>query len=156
VSASEVTIRRLKHTDIDLAAICGQLNKADWKASIKDFSATAMREFLSDPHHFYLIGYEDNDIAGAIHGYIHPHPTGVKYMWIDEVDTMVPHRRHGVATAMMREAFLIASEHGCADAWLGSDDDRDPAIALYEGLHPSESEHGPMYSWKIPVDSEAR
>lgn len=153
---SIITLRRLKPEDTDLAAICDQLNAADWEASIKDFSEQPLREFLSDPNHFYLLGYEGGEVAGAIHGYVYPHPTGVKYMWIDEVDTMVGHRRHGVARTMLTEVFQIAKEHGCDEAWLGSDDGRDPAIALYESLNPTETEHGPTYSWKIPVPMSSK
>lgn len=64
----DLRLRRLKSTGPDLAAICEQLNAADWEASIKDFSETALRDFLSDPNHFYLLGYEGDEIAGAIHG----------------------------------------------------------------------------------------
>lgn len=151
---AEITLRRLKSTDTDLAAICDELNAADWEASIKDFSETALREFLSDPNHFYLLGYEGGEIAGAIHGYVYPHPTGVKYMWIDEVDTMANHRRRGVATTMLQEVFKIATEHGCDEAWLGTEFDRPGAMALYEGLKPTEREDGPTYSWKIPHNVE--
>jgi ribosomal protein S18 acetylase RimI-like enzyme len=146
---NDIMLRRLKPEDTDLADICTELNGADWEASIKDFSESALCDFLSDPNHFYLLGYEGTEIAGAIHGYVYPHPTGVKYMWIDEVDTMVGHRRRGVARTMMLKVLEIAAEYGCAEAWLGSDDDRAPAIALYESLEPTEVEHGPTYSWKI-------
>jgi ribosomal protein S18 acetylase RimI-like enzyme len=96
-----------------------------------------------------LLGYENGEIAGAIHGYVYPHPTGVKYMWIDEVDTMVGHRRHGVAKTMLQEVFVIAKEHGCDEAWLGTEHDNDAANALYLSLGPTETENGPTYSWKI-------
>lgn len=148
-------LRRLQPTDSDLAAICDGLNSADWEASIKDFSETALRDFLNDPNHFYLLGYEGNEIAGAIHGYVYPHPTGVKYMWIDEVDTMANHRRRGVARAMMAEVFEIAREHGCEEAWLGTEHDNEPAKALYLGTKPTEIENGPTYSWKLTSETDA-
>ncbi len=144
-----ITLRRLKPTDTDLAAICEQLNAADWEASIKDFSEGALRDFLADSNHFYLLGYIEGEIAGAIHGYVYPHPTGVKYMWIDEVDTMAKHRRQGVASTMMKEVLEIARAHGCDEAWLGTEHDNEAAKALYSGLNPTETENGPTYIWKI-------
>jgi ribosomal protein S18 acetylase RimI-like enzyme len=147
-----IELRRLQPADTDLAEICAELNAADWEASIKDFSETALQDFLSDPNHFYLLAYEDGEIAGAIHGYVYPHPTGVKYMWIDEVDTMANHRRRGVAKVMMKEVFELAREHGCAEAWLGTEHDNAAAIALYQDLKPTETDNGPTYSWKIPKE----
>lgn len=150
MSSREITLRRLKPTELDLAAICNELNAADWEASIKDFHEAPLREFLNDPNHFYLLAYEAGEIAGAVHGYIYPHPTGVKYMWIDEVDTMANHRRRGVARTMLKEVFKIADEHRCAEAWLGTEFDRPPALALYRSLSPTEVEKGATFSFKIP------
>ena len=145
-----IKLRRLKATDTDLASICSELNAADWEASIKDFTEAALRSFLSDQERFYLIGLVGGVIAGAIHGYVYPHPTGIKYMWIDEVDTMANYRRLGVAKTMLTEVFEIAREHGCDEAWLGTEHDNAAAKALYLGLGPTEIENGPTYIWKIP------
>ncbi|MBW4060953.1 GNAT family N-acetyltransferase [Candidatus Saccharibacteria bacterium] len=130
--------------------MAAELNEADSEVSIKAFSEQSLRDFLSDPSRFYLIGTINRHIAGAIHGYVFPHPTGVKYMWIDEVDTIAQFRRQGVATAMLKEVFEIAKEHGCDEAWLGTENDNPGAMALYEGLNPTEHTNGPTYAWKIP------
>jgi ribosomal protein S18 acetylase RimI-like enzyme len=147
-----IRLRRLTATDSDLAQISAELNAADWEASIKDFSAESLREFLTSDQRFYLLAYQGSEIAGAIHGYVLLHPTGVKYLYIDEVDTMVPYRRQGVATAMMQEVFSIAREYGCDEAWLGTEHDNIAAKALYVSLKPTEIENGPIYSWKIAKD----
>lgn len=144
-----VTIRRLKPTDPDLATIAAELNEGENEISVKTITERSLRDFLSDPNHFYLVATIGGHIAGATHGYLHLHPAGPKYLYIDEVDTIKRFRRQGVATAMMKEAFAIGRELGATEAWLGTEDDNEPAKALYEGLDPSEIENGPIYTYKI-------
>lgn len=145
----DITLRQLQASDPDLADIAAQLNAADSEVTFKTFSAKSLQDFLSQPQNFYLIATIDGRLAGAVHGYLLLHPTGVKYLYIDEVDTIAQYRRRGVARAMMHETFAIGRALGASEAWLGADDGNDPAIALYENLHPSETEHGPIYTYKL-------
>src|SRR5206468_4200587 len=140
---------RLRALDSDLGDVAAQLNTADSEVTYKKFSAESLQKFLSDPNNFYLIATIDGQPAGAVHGYKLLHPTGVAFLYIDEVDTVKEFRRQGVARAMMEESFKIAKELGCAEAWLGTEHDNQPAKALYEGMHPTEVENGPIYTWKI-------
>lgn len=144
-----VQLRRLQAQDSDLAALAAQLNAADSEVSIKNFSEESLRKFLEDSDRIYLVAYIEDELAGAVHGFIHLHPTGVKYFYVDEVDTIKAFRQKGVATALMNEAFRIAKEYGCDEVWLGTEDDNVAANALYKSLKPSEVEHGPIYSYKI-------
>jgi len=146
---SEIILRRLKADDHDLATIAAELNEADSEVSLKSFSESSLKDFLSDPERVYLIATIDGYIAGAVHGYALHHPTGVKYLYIDEVDTMEGYRRRGVAGQMMAEAFKIGRELDCDEAWLGTEHDNEPAKALYLGLKPTEIENGPIYTWKL-------
>ncbi len=149
MTSSDITLRRLKPTDPDLAAVATELNEADSEVSLKSFTGASLRDFLSDPERFYLLAYIDGHIAGAVHGYALHHPAGVRYLYIDEVDTMEAYRRRGVARLMMAEAFAIGRELGCSDAWLGTEHDNKAAKALYEGLKPDEIENGPIYTWSL-------
>ncbi len=149
MNQSDIQLRYLKSTDTDLGAIAAELNAADWEASVKDFSAKDFENFLSSSDRYYLIASIGDEIVGAIHGYKLLHPTGVTYMYIDEVDTMANHRRKGIAKSMMQSVFELAKEWGCDQAWLGTEHDNDAAKALYIGLKPFEIENGPIYSYKI-------
>jgi 8-oxo-dGTP pyrophosphatase MutT (NUDIX family) len=102
---ADISIRRLTPVDPDLANIAIELNAADSEVTFKKFSEGSLRTFLSDSGRFYFIAQTDGRIAGAIHGYLHVHPTGVKYLYVDEVDTIKEFRRQGIARAMMLEAF---------------------------------------------------
>ncbi|HEY2003764.1 MAG TPA: GNAT family N-acetyltransferase [Candidatus Saccharimonadia bacterium] len=146
---SNLTLRRLQAADPDLAQIAAELNAGDNEMSSKTFTAESLREFLSNPDHFYLIATSGGQIAGATHGYLHVHPAGPRYLYIDEVDTVKQFRRQGVATAMMHEAFNVGRELGVTEVWLGTENDNEPAKALYLSLRPSEIEHGPIYTYKV-------
>lgn len=145
----DINLRYLKPNDTDLAKIAADLNAADWEASVKDFSGTDFENFLSSGDRYYLIASVGDEIVGAIHGYKLLHPTGVTYMYIDEVDTMANHRRKGIAHTMMQSVLGLAKEWGCEQAWLGTEHDNEPAKALYLSLKPFEIENGPIYSYKI-------
>ena len=149
---SNITLRLLKHTDTDLAAIAAGINAADSEVSRKSFSEQSLKDFLADDQRFYLLAYSGGNIAGAAHGYNLPHPTGVKYLYIDEVDTMVKYRRRGVASAMMNRIFELGREYGAPEVWLGTEHDNEPAKALYLSFNPSEIENGPIYTYKIRAD----
>lgn len=145
-------LRRLKSDDTDLAQIAAELNAGDNEISVKTFTEASLREFLSDANRFYLIATIDGEIAGALHGYNNVHPAGVNYLYVDEVDTIKKFRRRGVATAMMKEALMIARDYGADELWLGTEHDNEPAKALYLGLNPTEIENGPIYSYKIKTE----
>ncbi len=146
---TSLQLRRLKPTDPDLAVIANELNEADSEISVKNFSPESLRVFLSDPARFYLIGQIDSHIAGAVHGYLLVHPTGIKYLYIDEVDTVAQFRRQGVATALLKETFNYARILGASEVWVGTEADNEPAKKLYLGLKPAEVVNGPIYTYKI-------
>lgn len=145
---AEVTLRRLKPEDPDIAPLAAGLNSRDWDGSINDFTAESLTRFLEDDDHIYLVAFVDSSLAGAAHAYLLQHPDGSRYLYIDEVDTKMPYRRRGVATALMRGLLRLAGEYGADEAWLGTEDDNEAAKALYESFSPDEVEHGPIYSFK--------
>lgn len=147
--AEGLVLRRLTASDPDLLDLAAQLNAADSEVSIKDFSEASLKQFIVDPSRFYLIASMDGELAGAVHGYALLHPTGVTYLYVDEVDTIKQYRRQGVAKAMMEEVFRMAKEMDASEVWLGTEHDNEPAKALYLNLGPTEIENGPIYSWKV-------
>ena len=143
-----IKLRRLKPTE-DLAAVVAQLNSADWDDFDNPFNERSLRQFVQGDQRFYLVAEIDGKIAGALHAYLLLHPAGHSVVYIDEVDTAKPFRRQGVATAMMREMLRLAGQAGAKEAWLGTEDDNQPAQALYRKLEPHEVEHGPIFSYKV-------
>ncbi|HSX41486.1 MAG TPA: GNAT family N-acetyltransferase [Candidatus Saccharimonadales bacterium] len=144
-----LSIRRLAKSDAGLARVAEELNSKDWYEGVQDFTADSLKKFLSDPDNFYIAAEVEGKVVGGLHGYVLLHPDGRKLVYIDEVDTIKGHRRQGVATAMMQEAFELSKERGASEAWLGTEHDNEPAKALYQKLGPSEIDEGPIYTYKV-------
>ncbi len=145
-----IKLHWLKRDDPDLTKIAAALNAPGWEFDGKPpFTAESLREFLSDDRRFYLLGYLDDKVAGAFHGYYYLHPTGENYVWLDEVDVNEAYRRRGLAKAMMQEVFRYAEDRGAKEVWLGTEADNVAALALYRSLKPTETENGPTFSWKL-------
>jgi ribosomal protein S18 acetylase RimI-like enzyme len=142
-------VRRLTSAEPDIAVVVEQLNSADWDDFDHPFSEQSLRGFLGSDEHFYLVAEANGKLAGALHAYLLLHPAGHSVVYIDEVDTAKPYRRQGVATALMHEMLRLAAVAGAAEAWLGTEDDNEPAKALYRKLKPYEEEHGPIFSYKV-------
>lgn len=147
--ANAVTVRRLTAGDADLAEVASHLNGKDWYEGSKPFTAATLLTFLQSPTNLYVVACIGGKVVGGLHGYCLLHPDGRKIVYIDEVDTIAGQRRKGVATAMMHEAFAWSKEQDAAEAWLGTEHDNEPAKELYEGLHPSEVDEGPIYTFKV-------
>lgn len=148
VKRSNIKLRRLRPDDSDLAAIADHLNRTEqWDEFGSELSGESLTEFLEDDAHIYLLAYLDSDLAGAAHAYLLKHPAGHVVSYIDEVDTAKQHRRRGVATALMNELLLWSRKRGAKEAWLGTEDDNEPAKALYRKLNPHEEELGWIYTY---------
>ncbi|MDP9068891.1 MAG: GNAT family N-acetyltransferase [Actinomycetota bacterium] len=154
---AKIKLRRLRRDDSDLAEVAGQLNRTEeWEDFDNRFSAHSLSEFLQDEDHIYLLAYVGSDLAGAAHAYLLQHPAGHLVVYIDEVDTAKPHRRQGVATALMNELLLWSRKRGAKEAWLGTEDDNEPAKALYRKLNPHEEELGWIFTYNTEPESSVQ
>lgn len=149
LAMTHTTLRYLNADDADLGEIAHALNASESELSVKEFTASTLKDFLSQPQAFYLIATHADKLVGAAHGYGHLHPAGPKYLYVDEVDTVEQYRRQGIASALMKSIFAYAKNQHYNEVWLGADNGNDPAFRLYESLEPTEREPGVIFSWKI-------
>ncbi|WDR01722.1 GNAT family N-acetyltransferase [Devosia algicola] len=77
-------------------------------------------------------------VVGQCVGVLHHHPDKVTELFVDEVGTADAYLRRGIASAMMAELMIWGREHGCEDAWLGTELDNDAANGLYRSLDAKE------------------
>ena len=105
--------------------------------------------YLLEPGHLMVMAFEASSVIGQCAAVIHRHPDKASELYIDEVGTASTHLRRGVARAMLDEMFRWGREHGCEEAWLGTEIDNDPANALYRGYKPTEDEAMQFYVFKL-------
>lgn len=113
------------------------------------FTLDSLHAFLADERNIYLIVQSGDRLAGTLHAILYLHPSGPRYLYVDEVDTDVAFRRRGVATAMLRTAKELARSRGAKAVWLGADTGNEAAHALYRSLHPQAIEPGVVYTYEI-------
>ena len=108
-----------------------------------------LHEYLRQPGHLMVLAFEGFTVVGQCAAVLHRHPDKPAELYVDEVGTASTHRRQGVARAMMDEMFRWGREHGCTEAWLGTELDNIAANGLYRGLKPKEDEAIQYYLFEL-------
>ena len=88
--------------------------------------------YLATPSHFMIVAMVENVVVGQCAAVIHRHPDKVSELYIDEVGVSPAFQRQGIARKMLDAMFTLGREHGCGEAWVGTEPDNEPARALYE------------------------
>ena len=91
--------------------------------------------YLATPGHHFVIAVADGVVVGQVAAVVHKHADlRPVELYIDEVAVAPAFRRQGVARRMLDEMFELGRSLGCAEAWVGTEQDNLPATALYESL----------------------
>jgi len=109
----------------------------------------AARDFLADPRMYLAVALDDGVVVGMASAQTYHHPDKpTPVLWIDEVGVADSHHRRGIATRLLDVLFEHARALGCAEAWVLTEPDNDPARRLYAkaGGTPSECV---MYSFTL-------
>lgn len=107
--------------------------------------------YLASPGHFMIVAFADGIVVGQCAAVIHRHPDKVTELYIDEVGVSPAFQRQGIARKMLDAMFEIGREHGCEEAWAGTEPDNGSARALYEtrGEAHGEAESFVMYVYQL-------
>lgn len=88
--------------------------------------------YLGEPGHFLFVAIADGVVVAQAAAVIHRHPDKVTELYIDEVGVSPAWQRQGIARRLLDELFRLGREHGCGEAWVGTEHDNLPAKRLYE------------------------
>ncbi|UVC16434.1 GNAT family N-acetyltransferase [Mesorhizobium onobrychidis] len=107
--------------------------------------------YLHEPGHFMIIAVAEGIVVGQCAAVIHRHPDKVSELYIDEVGVAPAFQRQGIARKMLDAMFELGREHGCEEAWVGTEPRNVSARALYEAR---KEPHGPaeefvMYVYRL-------
>jgi aminoglycoside 6'-N-acetyltransferase I len=105
-------------------------------------------EFLSDPRHHLIVAVERGAIIGFLSALHYVHPDKRPQLWINEVAVATANRKMGVGKALIEAALSLARELGCQEAWALTDEDNQPANALYSSAGGTASSQR-MYSFDL-------
>lgn len=107
-----------------------------------------LAEHTADPSNILLIALKGDVVVGQLKAVFHRHPEKPPGLYIEELGVGDHHRRQGIATALMQAAKALAQRHRCAELWLATEPENDPANALYKAIG-MEGQHVVMYSQRI-------
>jgi aminoglycoside 6'-N-acetyltransferase I len=94
--------------------------------------AALTEEFLADPRHHIAVAIESKSVVGFASAVHYVHPDKQAELWINEVGVAGGHRRRGIARRLLTALLEHADALGCREAWVLTERDNLPAMALYE------------------------
>ena len=138
--------------DDDLQALAAQINDAEWDDAneMADYDAQSLQYYLLQQDTVFIACHDaDGVLLGISSGrfLIKPYEKE-RWLYVDEVDVAVNHRKKGAGKAMMNKLFDMADDHDCEEVWLGTETDNEPAKALYRSLDPEEEETFVGFTWE--------
>lgn len=117
--------------------------------------ADSLAAFLADPRHVMFFAREGTLVVGMASAVEYFHPDKSPQLWINEVGVSPSHRRRGIGRRLVQALIEHARARGCVYAWLGTDQDNQPAQACFSSVPDGEpAEAFLLYEWEL-IDSDA-
>jgi len=110
--------------------------------------ADRLAAYLAMPGHFMIVAMAESVVVGQCAAVIHRHPDKVSELYIDEVGVSPTLQRQGIARKMLDAMFALGREHGCGEAWVGTEPDNVAARELYD---TRKEPHGPAEEFVMYV-----
>ena len=96
-----------------------------------DIDPAACAAFFADSRHHIAVALDDDDVVGiasSLH-YVHPDKPGEYF--INEIGVAPTHQRRGIGRRLIDALLDHARGLQCTEAWVATEDDNEPARALY-------------------------
>jgi aminoglycoside 6'-N-acetyltransferase I len=106
------------------------------------------RELLMDPRHHLAAAVDGSIIVGMASAVDYIHPDKPVELWINEVGVAPEYRGRGIGTRLLQALLNIGRELGCRAAWVGTEQDNEPACRLYAAAG-GKPEPFVMYSFEL-------
>ncbi len=90
--------------------------------------------YVADPNHMMLVAVSEGVVIGQVLAVIHRHPDKPTELYIDDLAVAPPFRRQGIAGRVLKEVTELGRQSGCAEIWVGTEPDNEPAKAFYRSL----------------------
>lgn len=92
------------------------------------------RKFLATPNYRIFVALDGDMVVGMVTGFTHFHPDKDEEFFVNELGVDDAYRRQGIGERLMIAILAEAKAMGCSDAWIGTERDNVPALALYRKL----------------------
>lgn len=150
--ASPFAVRRLQAGDFSALRALNMLfadafgDRATYRDQPPD--GACLGRLLSRPHVFILVAEQDGALVGGLTAYALDKPEQARAeCYIYDLAVAAPHRRSGIATALIGALRLLAQAYGAWVIFVQADYGDDPALALYTKLGKRED----VVHFDIPI-----
>jgi aminoglycoside 6'-N-acetyltransferase I len=109
------------------------------------------REFLSDPRHHLAVALDGDRVVGMASALHYVHPDKPPELWINELGVDPAYQRRGAGKRLLEALFDRGRSLGCGEAWVLTDRENLPALALYGSLG-GRDEDAVMFSFTLGDD----
>ncbi len=89
------------------------------------------QDFLADPRHHLVVARADGVVVGMASAIDYIHPDKAPQLFINEVGVSPEYRRQGIGRRLMARLVELATELGCTEGWVLTDDENVAADRLY-------------------------
>ncbi|WP_112322687.1 GNAT family N-acetyltransferase [Oceanibium sediminis] len=103
---------------------------------------------LADPAQRLFVACERGVVIGQAKAVIHRHADKAPSLFIDELGVTPSQQRRGIASALVAAVMTLARNIGCAEVWLATEPENDPANLFYKA-RDMVGEHVVVYSRKL-------
>jgi ribosomal protein S18 acetylase RimI-like enzyme len=92
------------------------------------------KRFLATSNYRIFVALDGDLVVGMATGFTHFHPDKPEEFFVNELGVDDAYRRQGIGQKLLEALLAEARAMGCPDAWLGTEHDNAPALALYRKI----------------------
>ncbi len=110
--------------------------------------------FLATPAYRIFVALDGDLVVGMATGFTHFHPDKDEEFFVNELGVDDAYRRRGIGERLLRAILGEARAMGCEAAWLGTERDNEPALALYRKVMAGDDTEEPMSIFTYDVTAD--
>ena len=112
---------------------------------------SSTKEFFNDPRHRLVVALDSDLVVGFVSAVIYVHPDKpAPELWINEIGVAPTHQQQGIGKALMQAILEEARQAGCTEAWVLTERDNLPAMAMYKSTGGEETPpDSVMFTFKL-------
>jgi ribosomal protein S18 acetylase RimI-like enzyme len=105
--------------------------------------------YLAQPQNMLIVALDGDLVVGQCQAMVHTHPDQPPTLYLDNLGVAPSHQRRGIARRLVTEMMAWGRERGCAEAWVATEPDNEPARALYAALKGEPVQDVVYYAYKL-------
>ncbi|MDH3296499.1 MAG: GNAT family N-acetyltransferase [Acidimicrobiia bacterium] len=124
------TVRELKVSERELLDRILDRFTPGWQDNMAP-GASGSLSFVADSSTFVFGAFQGEMVVGYASGYRLRLPNGKKSLLMYDLEVADDHRRQGLGILLLQSVLNLGKREGCAEMWLVTEADNEPAIGLY-------------------------